>query len=319
MLRAFLLLVLFTSTIIAGFYIFRDKKPDEEIFTSQDESENSSIKDNFTDNPSSYPYPGNQVLSIEPKKIVTNDNPVNEKQQSTKQKKIKKVDTNDNPINEIEQKAKQNDIPTIIVLLSLFISLICIIITFLVYRWKRILINGTPNALVPEEWKKSLDDYKNSINSLVHAIVPMSKNIESQKEISMSMQKKLDEKDALINRFRKGYDNEITKKFAYRLLKLKNIIEELILEPNLKNEDMKNLNESLSDILDENDIESFSPNLGEDYRKLGDLVSDKVDFQPTNNENDNFKITEILKKGYRFKGGNNEIILPAEVKINKFN
>ena len=131
MLRAFLLLVLFTSTIIAGFYIFRDKKPDEEIFTSQDESENSSIKDNFTDNPSSYPYPGNQVLSIEPKKIVTNDNPVNEKQQSTKQKKIKKVDTNDNPINEIEQKAKQNDIPTIIVLLSLFISLICIIITFL--------------------------------------------------------------------------------------------------------------------------------------------------------------------------------------------
>ena len=128
-----------------------------------------------------------------------------------------------------------------------------------------------------------------------------------------------DEKDALINRFRKGYDNEITKKFAYRLLKLKNIIEELTLEPNLKKEDMENLNESLSDILDENDIESFAPNLGEDYRKLGDLVSDKVDFQTTNNENDNFKITEILKKGYRFKGGNNEIILPAEVKINKFN
>ena len=76
MLRAFLLLVLFTSIIIAGFYIFRDKKPDEEIVTSQDEeivtsqdeSENSSIKDNFTDNPSLYPHLGNQVLSIEPKK-----------------------------------------------------------------------------------------------------------------------------------------------------------------------------------------------------------------------------------------------------------
>ena len=59
----------------------------------------------------------------------------------------------------------------IILILSLTLSLICVIVTYLVYRWKRILIKEKPNALVPEEWKKSLDGYKLALIGLKDAII----------------------------------------------------------------------------------------------------------------------------------------------------
>ena len=106
------------------------------------------------------------------------DLPETEKKEENKNKKevlsesnnTKLLDHNQKNITKTEDNAKliasknssQSNLGSyqIILILSLTLSLICVIVTYLVYRWKKILIKEKPNALVPEEWKKSLDGYK---------------------------------------------------------------------------------------------------------------------------------------------------------------
>ena len=76
-----------------------------------------------------------------------------------------------------------NSTQHMILILSLVLSLVCVIITYLVYRWKRILIEEKPNALVPEEWKKSLDDYKSALIGLRDVIISLQKSNQEQKYI----------------------------------------------------------------------------------------------------------------------------------------
>ena len=207
----------------------------------------------------------------------------------------------------------------IILFFSLILSLVCVIITYLVYRWKRILIEGKPNALVPEEWKKSLDDYKSALIGLRDVVISLQKSNQEQKEISMAMQKNMDEKDELIDRYRKGYDSKIIKKFIERFLRVKLITEELKSEDKLTKDDIVNIDELLQDAIEDCDIETFSPPLGSDYRKMGSEVSDKVIVEKTNDESKNFQIIDIIKHGYKFRGKKGEIIRPSQVKILKYN
>tara|TARA_A100001011_G_scaffold91863_1_gene96490 strand:- start:4055 stop:4930 length:876 start_codon:yes stop_codon:yes gene_type:complete len=206
----------------------------------------------------------------------------------------------------------------IILILSLTLSLICVIVTYLVYRWKRILIKEKPNALVPEEWKKSLDGYKLALIGLKDAIINLQRSHEGQKEISMAMQKNLDQKDELIDRYRKGYDTKIIKKFIERFLRIKLITEELKKENKITRDDIFNIDELLQDAIEDCDIETFSPPIGSDYRKMGAKVSDKVTIEETNDESKNFQVIEVIKVGYKFTGDNGEIIRPSQVKILKY-
>ncbi len=206
----------------------------------------------------------------------------------------------------------------IILILSLTLSLICVIVTYLVYRWKRILIKEKPNALVPEEWKKSLDGYKLALIGLKDAIINLQRSHQGQKEISMAMQKNLDQKDELIDRYRKGYDTKIIKKFIERFLRIKLITEALKHENKITRDDIFNIDELLQDAIEDCDIETFSPPIGSDYRKMGAKVSDKVIIEETNDESKNFQVIEIIKVGYKFTGDNGEIIRPSQVKILKY-
>ena len=271
--------------LIIGFFII-NKNPKEE-----------EIKDNFTDNNSIYPHL-REYNVIETKKNLP----------KTIEKKVanKSISSNSN-----------NTTQNMILILSLVLSLVCVIITYLVYRWKRILIEEKPNALVPEEWKKSLDDYKSALIGLRDVIISLQKSNQEQKEISMAMQKNMDEKDELIDRYRKGYDSKIIKKFIERFLRVKLITEELKNEDKLTKDDIVNIDELLEDAIEDCDIETFSPPLGSDYRKMGSSVSDKVMIEKTTDENKNFKIIDIVKLGYKFKGENGEIIRPSQVKILK--
>tara|TARA_B100000886_G_scaffold324120_1_gene268514 strand:- start:499 stop:1083 length:585 start_codon:yes stop_codon:yes gene_type:complete len=193
-----------------------------------------------------------------------------------------------------------------------------VIITYLVYRWKRILIEGKPNALVPEEWKKSLDDYKSALIGLKDVIIGLQKSNKEQKEISMTMQKNMDDKDELIDRYRKGYDSKIIKKFVDRFLRIKFITEELKNEDKIARDDIVNIDELLQDAIEDCDIETFSPPLGSDFRKMGSTVSDKVIVEKTEDESKNFQIIDVVNVGYKFKGENGEIIRPSQVKILKY-
>ena len=260
-------------------------------------NENKEIKDNFTDNANLYPHLANNVKTEE------------------KKESLDIVDTK--TVSNVSFKSNHNAYH-IILLISLILSLVCVIITYLVYRWKRILIEGKPNALVPEEWKKSLDDYKSALIGLKDVIIGLQKSNKEQKEISMTMQKNMDDKDELIDRYRKGYDSKIIKKFIDRFLRIKFITEELKNEDKIARDDIVNIDELLQDAIEDCDIETFSPPLGSDFRKMGSTVSDKVIVEKTEDESKNFQIIDVVNVGYKFKGENGEIIRPSQVKILKY-
>ena len=128
-------------------------------------NENKEVKDNFTDNKNLYPHLANNVKTEEKKEsLEIVDNKI---------------------VSNVSLKSSHNA-HQVILLISLILSLVCVIITYLVYRWKRILIEGKPNALVPEEWKKSLDDYKLALIGLKDVIIDLQKSTKEQKEISMT-------------------------------------------------------------------------------------------------------------------------------------
>ena len=286
MLKIFKIILPITAVLaLATFFIFNENSKTE-------------IKDNFTDNKNLYPHLANNVKTEEKKEL------------------LEIVDKK--TVSNVSFKSYHNA-HHIILLISLILSLVCVIITYLVYRWKRILIEGKPNALVPEEWKKSLDDYKSALIGLKDVIIGLQKSNKEQKEISMTMQKNMDDKDELIDRYRKGYDSKIIKKFVDRFLRIKFITEELKNEDKIARDDIVNIDELLQDAIEDCDIETFSPPLGSDFRKMGSTVSDKVIVEKTEDESKNFQIIDVVNVGYKFKGENGEIIRPSQVKILKYN
>ena len=285
MLKIFKIILPITAVLaLATFFIFN-------------ENSNTEIKDNFSDNKNLYPHLANNV--------------------KTKEKKESLEIVDKKTVSNVSFKSYHNA-HHIILLISLILSLVCVIITYLVYRWKRILIEGKPNALVPEEWKKSLDDYKSALIGLKDVIIGLQKSNKEQKEISMTMQKNMDDKDELIDRYRKGYDSKIIKKFVDRFLRIKFITEELKNEDKIARDDIVNIDELLQDAIEDCDIETFSPPLGSDFRKMGSTVSDKVIVEKTEDESKNFQIIDVVNVGYKFKGENGEIIRPSQVKILKY-
>lgn len=285
MLKIFKIILPITAVLaLATFFIFN-------------ENSNTEIKDNFSDNKNLYPHLANNV--------------------KTKEKKESLEIVDKKTVSNVSFKSYHNA-HHIILLISLILSLVCVIITYLVYRWKRILIEGKPNALVPEEWKKSLDDYKSALIGLKDVIIGLQKSNKEQKEISMTMQKNMDDKDELIDRYRRGYDSKIIKKFIDRFLRIKFITQELKNEDKIARDDIVNIDELLQDAIEDCEIETFSPPLGSDFRKMGSTVSDKVIVEKTEDESKNFQIIDVVNVGYKFKGENGEIIRPSQVKILKY-
>ena len=71
----------------------------------------------------------------------------------------------------------------------------------------------------------------------------------------------------------------------------------------------------IEDALDSCGVETFSPEIGEDYRRA-EGVADYPKTQVADKPEDKFKITEVLEKGYRIKTATGyDVIYPARVRI----
>ncbi len=71
----------------------------------------------------------------------------------------------------------------------------------------------------------------------------------------------------------------------------------------------------IEDALDSCGVETFSPGIGEDYRRA-EGVADYPKTQVTDKPEDKFKIVEVLEKGYRIKTETGyDVIYPARVRI----
>jgi len=162
----------------------------------------------------------------------------------------------------------------------------------------------------------------NEIKEVKKDISTLIKNVKDMTETFMSLQKALNEKDEEIKRFKKGYDAKIFNDFLLRFARVDKILKEY---KNVEGmvDAIKDIQISMDDALAECGVESFSPELGHDYKNTKG-VSDNPEIQDTTDEKLDSKIAKILQPGYRRilpDGAEEEfqIIVPAKVAIYVYN
>ena len=204
-------------------------------------------------------------------------------------------------------------------------TLFSIIISFYLYKWRRILLTQ-PNLLVPEEWGSYLDavgksmgrleaSFAKNISHIASETSESSARISNMTETYMSLQNTLDEKDSEIRRLKRGYDAEIFRKYLSRFIRIDQTIDDYMHINGSDSNMLEQLKRLFEDALDECGVESFSPKVGEDYRRAFG-VADNPKKILTENLEEEFIIAEILESGYRLRNGDDyQIIIPSKVSI----
>ena len=223
----------------------------------------------------------------------------------------------------------------VIFLLSLT-TLISVAITFYLYRWRKIFL-AEPHTYVPEETGKMIraltdgikhnsiivgSNYKNLKQQLLQSSKDFSfkssdtnQKVKELAEMFLTLNKNLTEKEDEIRRLKQGYDKKLNKKFIKRFALVDQAASEMIEDGEINKESFEEIKELLEDALDECDTNSFSPNIGDDYRQT-EGVADNPKIIPSDNKEDEFKISEIIQVGYYMETPNGpEVIIPCKVKI----
>ena len=250
---------------------------------------------------------------------------------------------------------KDND-PTLIdkvlsletlVILSILVSLLSVLISFYLYRWRAIMLKDGTSAVVPESLGEELKSLKKAVDSSqkhlgesverqasfvqgqAKAVKTFSANIgrqgnqmaeliEELKERITSMRSMLAEKDAEIKRLKTGHDQAVYKRFVARFVRLEARMNKLLANEDVSQKDLNNFKILLEDAIEQTGVESFSPKIGNPYGKeFG--VEDNPKIIETNNAAEDETIAEVLSVGYKTSDTEEEgPIIPAKVSIYKF-
>jgi len=217
----------------------------------------------------------------------------------------------------------------IVALVTLAIALlISISISFYLYRWRKILLSE-PHMLVPEELGSWLSKLSHHVNGLTRTITSSAESVEGQSrathqgvaelsETFMTMQQALDEREREIQRLKRGYDSEIFRKFVSRFIRVDQAVEDFQRSGSANEIGLEQIRRLLEDAFAECNVECFRPEISDDYRKAFG-VADNPKSVKSNQPEEDFKIAEVLESGYLIRSGKNrEIIVPAKVRIFRF-
>lgn len=216
-----------------------------------------------------------------------------------------------------------------VLIVSLLITFLClfIILFMLVSRYITI---GKTASLVPEEWGKLLNQNNNNvINSLESLISNIkqnnlnfdntSKNVSKIFEILLGYQKVLQEKDLIIKRYQEGYDTKLIKNFISKFLFRHKKLKKIIANKDYDSETIENYSSYLFSAIEECGVQEINIKIGSDFRDLGNKVSDSPTIISSSNKDLDFKIKEVIEKGYFIGDEEPTIIIPTKVAIYKFN
>ena len=207
-------------------------------------------------------------------------------------------------------------------------TLVSLSITFYLYRWRRILL-GQPNLLLPEDWGKHLDGLGQDVKGLSSTIgdrmdlvsqetARNSEQLSNMIQTFMTLQKAIDERDDEIKRLKQGYDADVFRKFLNRFIRVDQMVDTYRQSNAEESESLGRIKRLMEDALDECGVESFQPNVGDDSRR-SEGISDSPKTVKTAQKEDAFKIVEVIKPGYRRRGGiSSEVLIPASVRISVF-
>lgn len=208
--------------------------------------------------------------------------------------------------------------------LSLILALFTSSISVWLYRW-RLKINLT-GSLVPEEWGQIISEAVHAISKntviiernrelnekLANFITGKSTEtraeIKSVKEMLLTFQQSLDEKDIEIKRLKEGYDTKILHGNLSNLAALHEKSSTL-LSHDQSNKSLGNFIVLLEDSLESSGVSIAFPETGVDFALWSDFIEI---VGTTSSEEDNIskgQITEVLSPYYLIRGGERQIIL----------
>lgn len=240
----------------------------------------------------------------------------------------KKIDQGD-----VGTKAKKQEVENTtpylyIAIISLSIAtFVSVLISFYLYRWRRIVLRNAQFP-VPEQfngWLRAHDkkvmDMADALNACSNFVIQRGneadKGINKIGEMFLTLQKALDEKDAELRKYKKGYDAEIYKRFLNRFIRTHQALEDVLENAAQSKDDFLQIKKLLEDALEECGVEAFSPEIGGSFR-LESGVADNPKTVATSDASLEHKIASVISRGYKLKAGSGEeVITPAKVAIYK--
>lgn len=206
-------------------------------------------------------------------------------------------------------------------------ALVAVAVSLYLYRWRRILLTGHPNALVPEEWGAALRDGRKATLDLISSnnqntqtvsdfLTQHSDVVRQMTETFMTFKQSLDDKDAEIERLRQGYDAYVYRQFLNRFIRVHQSLLEQAADAEVSVADIRTLMLLLEDALEESGVAPFEPEPGEDIRALGDRIADNPRILETPDPATHLTIAEVNTPGYELVSGEQSVVLlPAQVTV----
>ena len=226
-----------------------------------------------------------------------------------------------------------NNLQTVWIVLTFFsisIAGLASFVAFKFYNWRqKVDLTG---ALVPEEWAGHLIALTGSLNSQSAHIqnlssdnVRLSKLVESNstevlkqtsatKEMLLTFQTSIQEKDLEINRLKLGYDFKIQKDLLSQLVQLhSNCLE--IIEKSGSTKGLRNIEILFRDLLEGSGVMIFKPSIGTDFSTISDQT-EVVGHSSASPENlKKGEISDVLSDCYLYDSGSRQTVLkPAKIK-----
>lgn len=204
-------------------------------------------------------------------------------------------------------------------------TFLAVLISFYLYRWRKVLI-ASQDVLLPEELAKAF-------NGLSEAFVKLYEENKSLGEASnsntikitdgvkmlgrslLTFQKSLEEKDQEISRFKEGYDTSILKRNLVGFARLSLFID------GIENEtpEVRNIRLLLEDALEECGVEKFFPEIGANFKSAVG-VEDRPKVEGVDDPGLDMKIIGVERPGFRLSQGGNPsalVILKARVIVGR--
>jgi molecular chaperone GrpE (heat shock protein) len=206
-----------------------------------------------------------------------------------------------------------NSPTTLLIILSL-LTLISISISFWLYYWRKLSIDGK-EIMVPETFEKNIKSLnksaiegssiiQNALDTQTAALNSSRKTSdENNEEISRiskiitHLQDSLEKKEEEMERFKKGYDADIYHKFLLRFTRVDMVLKEYIDSGMIDLDGLEDIHTQMEDALRECRVESFSPEIGADY-KTQNNIADNPKRIPTTDKDQHEKVEKVVQVGY---------------------
>ena len=167
----------------------------------------------------------------------------------------------------------------------------------------------------PEHNSQQANAHKNKSHSdpLNSTLMELTEQVAAIREYASQQQDR-------VEKLQGGYDWNITKNFCLRVIRCVDNLEKRInrlRKQNVNSTDLQEVHDELLFVLESSGVEQFRPEINSDYRGQEKFAEVTKDRQPSEDKNMTDKIAKVIRPGYRYVIGeeNIKVVRTAQVKL----